>query len=245
VAYEPKKVETASRASQVAFGQRVLALIGGKLVEIDCANGCLLTTALEAKLLSCDEQTGRVMIVTLEDEVAIVDACLAVVQRLAKLEELAAQEIKSLFCIGEWDVIVSLEPKDKAKPFLDLYHIDLSVRDPAWVQFFDPTRPRKKTPSTLLMAKLGSWETDLPELIFIGNAVSADIGTMGRLGPGHAMSSFFLSTEEFLPQLPVSSVSSRSDQYPVGMALDFTNPELTPSAPELPPFPASPILSSN
>lgn len=183
------------------------------------------------------------MAVNESDEVLLLNSGFKIENRFIKPAELEICEIKSLCCVNECDVILGVESKDKVKPYMDLYHIDISSPEATWTQFFDPTRPRRKSPSTILTKKISDWDADLAELVFIGNVCSADIGTAGRLQNQDPISTFFLTTEEFLPQLPVSSKDSRSDQYPIGLALDFTNPELTPSgSDDAPPFPASPVL---
>jgi len=242
--------------SQIVFGYRVLALAGNQVVEVDCENGCIFETDHEAKLLSCiisclfnlythqlgDKTFRKIVSISLADEVLLMNSGLGVEKRFRKPAELDVCEIKSLCCINEYDVVLGLESKDKVKLFMDLYHLDMSSSDSPWTRFFDPTRPRKNISSTLLSTKLTSWDEDLSELVFIGNAASADIGTLGRLQKSDPISTFFLTTEEFLPQLPVSVKDSRADQYPIGVALDFTNPEITPSGSDALPFPASPVL---
>ncbi len=242
MSYEPKKFPVDGTVKQIVFAGKALALCGKTLVEIDCANECVFPTEKKAKLLAADKKSCKIFIIDEADSLVVLNSGLLAEKAFKRPDDLAHTEIVSLYPVNEWDVLLGLETVDKAQPFINLYHVDVSSSSAPWTEYFDPTRPRSKNPSSLLFSKLSGWDKDLSDFVVIANASSADLGTVGRLLPEDPFSTFFLTTEEYIPQLPVSIRQSRSDQLPVGIVFDFTNPELTPAGSDLPPFPASPVL---
>lgn len=237
--YEPRRLDLPAPARELVAGDRVVALSGDQLLELDFEGVRLTAAKLAAKHIAGGLAGGRLAAVGAAGEIFLLSGSLAEERRFERPQELADAEVKSVAAVGEWGVLVAVEPLGKAKPYMDLYYVDVSSTAAPWVQFVDPTRPRARQPSALLTAALHGWDEDLLDLVIVGNAVSADLGALGRLQQGGPVAAFFLATEEFLPQLPVSAADTRADQYPMGLALDFTNPEPTVAAP---PYPPSPVL---
>ncbi|PJF18795.1 hypothetical protein PSACC_01403 [Paramicrosporidium saccamoebae] len=112
-----------------------------------------------------------------------------------------------------------------------------------WIKFEDPARA-VGSGQYFRFLSINGWSADLSMLAIIADSASSDLISGGIL-KSDAFKSFFIMSEEGLPQLPLKK---GMETFPVGMALDFTNSDpVPPSNPEdemLPPQPVLWILNS-